>query len=242
MVLMVDSSDHITGIAGLTLAITASKNGAAFSSISPTVTDRGDGWYNIALTSAHTDTLGDLALHIVETGSPLAGADPTDVVDEVVAALPGEAVEVEANVVAINGVAIPDSSPPGNVAEAFGTMFNVASPVLTAASVNQTGDSYARLGAPASSSIAADIADVATGVGDIPTANENADALLKRDWTAVTGEAARSLLNAVRFLRNKWSVSAGTLTVFKENGSTQAWQANVDSDSGADPITGNTPT
>lgn len=75
MVLMVDSTDHITGKTGLTLTITASKDGAAFASISPTVTERGNGWYSVALTASHTDTLGDLALHI--TG---AAADPADMV------------------------------------------------------------------------------------------------------------------------------------------------------------------
>lgn len=75
MVLMVDSTDHVTGKAGLTLTITASKNGGAFASISPTVTERGSGWYSLALTASHTDTLGDLALHI--TG---AAADPADLV------------------------------------------------------------------------------------------------------------------------------------------------------------------
>lgn len=75
MILMVDSTDHVTGKAGLTLTITASKDGAAFASISPTVTERGNGWYNIALTSSHTDTLGDLALHITGTA-----ADPADIV------------------------------------------------------------------------------------------------------------------------------------------------------------------
>lgn len=75
MVLMVDETDHITGLAGLTLTITASKDGAAFGSIAPTMTDRGNGWYVVALTSSHTDTLGDLALHI--TG---AAADPVDMV------------------------------------------------------------------------------------------------------------------------------------------------------------------
>ncbi len=75
MVLMVDSTDHVTGKTGLTLTITASKDGAAFASISPTVTERGSGWYNLALTASHTDTLGDLALHI--TG---AAADPADMV------------------------------------------------------------------------------------------------------------------------------------------------------------------
>ena len=74
MVLMVDSTDHITGKTGLTLTITASKDGGAFASISPTVTERGNGSYAVALTAAHTDTLGDLWLHITGTG-----ADPADV-------------------------------------------------------------------------------------------------------------------------------------------------------------------
>lgn len=87
MVFMVDDTDHVTGAEGLTLAIEASKNGGAFSSISPTVTERGDGWYSLLLTTSHTDTLGDFALHITATG-----ADPTDVLDEVVADLPGASV------------------------------------------------------------------------------------------------------------------------------------------------------
>ncbi len=78
-------------------------------------------------------------------------------------------------------------------------------------------------------------------VGDIPTANENADALLKRDWTAVTGEAARSVLNALRFLRNKWSVSGATLTVTKEDDSTSAWTGTVTTDAAAEPVIGNDP-
>src|SRR5678816_971972 len=109
MVLMVDSTDHVTGKASLTLTITASKAGGAFASITPTVTDRGSGWYDLALTSSHTDTLGDLALHITGTA-----ADPTDV------------------------------------------------------------------------------------VGQVVDPNRHADALLKRDMSAVTGESARSPLNALR--------------------------------------------
>jgi hypothetical protein len=81
MVLLVDSTTHINGFAGATLVIAASKDGGAFASISPTVTDRGDGWYNVALTTSHTDTLGDLILHITAVG-----ADPTDVVTAIVAA------------------------------------------------------------------------------------------------------------------------------------------------------------
>lgn len=67
------------------------------------------------------------------------------------------------------------------------------------------------------------------------------DKLLKRDLSALAGEAARSLLNAVRFLRNKWSLSGTTLTVYKEDDTTSAWTATVTNSAGADPITGSDP-
>jgi hypothetical protein len=75
MVFMNDSTDLRTGKTGLTLNIGVSKNGAAFNTITPTVTERGNGWYNLALTASHTDTVGDLAFHITATG-----ADPSDLI------------------------------------------------------------------------------------------------------------------------------------------------------------------
>ena len=89
MVFLTDSTDHVTGKTGATLTITLSKDGAAFASISPTVTERGDGWYSLALTSGNTDTLGDLVLHITASG-----ADPIDLREQVFAGLPGESVTV----------------------------------------------------------------------------------------------------------------------------------------------------
>jgi hypothetical protein len=71
-----------------------------------------------------------------------------------------------------------------------------------------------------------------------PTAIENADALLKRDWTSVTGEAARSVLNALRFLRNKWGAPGGVLTVTKEDDATTAWTGTLSTDAAAEPVTG----
>ncbi len=78
-------------------------------------------------------------------------------------------------------------------------------------------------------------------VGDIPTATQNADALLNRDMSAVSDTNARSPLNALRFLRNKWSVAAGTLTVTKENDSTSAWTAAISTDAAAVPVIGSDP-
>lgn len=83
MVLMIDSTDRVTGKTGLTLTVTVSKDGGAFGAIAPVVTERGDGWYSVALTASDTDTVGDLALHI--TG---AGADNFDETCDVQADVP----------------------------------------------------------------------------------------------------------------------------------------------------------
>jgi len=79
----------------------------------------------------------------------------------------------------------------------------------------------------------------AIGSGVIAAAELNniADALLKRDWSSVSGEAARSVLNALRKLRNEWSISGTTLTVKKEDDSTTAYTQTLTATAGADPIT-----
>jgi hypothetical protein len=184
-VFMVDSSDHVTGKTGLSLTITASKDAGSFSSITPTVTELANGWYKLALTSTHTDTLGALALHITATG-----ADPLDFADQVVAA---------------------GSSAPTAAAIADAVWDETASDHATAGSTGKA-------------------------LQDVPTATANADALLKRDMSAVTGEAARSPLNAFRWLRNKWSLSGGTLTVYKEDDATTAWTG-AQTTSVSDPTT-----
>lgn len=74
-------------------------------------------------------------------------------------------------------------------------------------------------------------------ISNIPTANDNADALLKRDWTTITGEAARSVLNALRKLRNKVSFNGtDTLTVTKEDDTTTAYTQAVTVDDTQDPF------
>ena len=80
MVFMADSTDHVTGKTALTLVTGLSKDGGAFATIEPVITERGYGWYNIALTSSFLDTLGDFVLHI-----SAVDADPTDLKCQVVA-------------------------------------------------------------------------------------------------------------------------------------------------------------
>jgi hypothetical protein len=67
-----------------------------------------------------------------------------------------------------------------------------------------------------------------------------ADAVLKRDWTSVTGEAAYSLLNAARMIRNKWATPSGVLTVYAEDGTTVKWTRTLAVDPTATPIVGQT--
>jgi hypothetical protein len=70
-----------------------------------------------------------------------------------------------------------------------------------------------------------------------------ADAVLTRDWTQVVSWPQRCALQALRFLRNKWFVApGGALTVYAENDTTVAWTGTVQTQGGADPITGQTPT
>lgn len=80
-------------------------------------------------------------------------------------------------------------------------------------------------------------ANVAVTAADM---NAIADALLKRDWNSVTGEAAYSALNAFRMLRNAWNTTGGTLTVKKEDGVANAWTRSLGTDPAAQPIISST--
>ncbi len=167
MVFMTDSADHISGKAGLTLTITASKNGAAFASISPTVTERGNGWYLLDLTTAHTDTIGDLAIRATATG-----ADPTDLVAQVRAAEAIIATNLDATVssrstFAGGAVASVTGNVGGNVA---GSVGSVAAPVTLASS--QPDYAPAKAGDAMTLTAAYDAAKTAA-----PTAAANASAV-----------------------------------------------------------------
>lgn len=138
LVFMTDSADHISGKTGLTLTITASKNGAAFASITPSVTERGYGWYDLSHAGGDLDTLGDMGFHITGTG-----ADPTDFVVRVVAgALDADvstrALEAGGNLATVLGdtndlqTRIPAALVSGRIDSSVGAM---AAGVVTAAAV-----------------------------------------------------------------------------------------------------------
>ena len=87
MVFMTDLLDHVSGKESLALTVSISKNGGPFGVIDPIITERGDGWYNIALIPDDTNTLGDLAIHIVGSG-----ADDSDLITQVTSML--DAIEI----------------------------------------------------------------------------------------------------------------------------------------------------
>jgi energy-coupling factor transporter ATP-binding protein EcfA2 len=90
-------------------------------------------------------------------------------------------------------------------------------------------------GSVTATAIAADAIDADALSADAGT--ELADALLNRDMAAVTVTNTRSPINALRFLRNKWSISASTLTVTEEDDTTTAWTGTLTTDAAADPVT-----
>lgn len=129
LVFMTDSADHVTGKAGLTLTIKASKDGGAFATITPTVTELESGWYSLALTTTHTNTLGDLALHVTASG-----ADPSDLVAQVVLELPGVVASIANNAItsaAINDGAITNAK----VADGLISAAKIAADAITDAKV-----------------------------------------------------------------------------------------------------------
>jgi hypothetical protein len=82
-------------------------------------------------------------------------------------------------------------------------------------------------------------AELSTALDAIPTATENADALLVRDWTAIAGEASRSVLNALRKLRNKVLFDGvSTLTTYEEDDTTPAYTQTVTTDEDQEPFKG----
>lgn len=78
--LMVLSSDHISPATGKTVTVALSKAGAAFGAAAGAVTEIANGWYQVALTTADTATLGDLTVHCIA-----ALCDNTDFADQVIA-------------------------------------------------------------------------------------------------------------------------------------------------------------
>jgi hypothetical protein len=77
----------------------------------------------------------------------------------------------------------------------------------------------------------------AAAVDAVPTATENADALLNRDMASVSDSNSRSPLNALRFIRNGFTTAGTVVSVLKEDDTTVAYTRDLTTDAAAEPIT-----
>lgn len=69
--------------------------------------------------------------------------------------------------------------------------------------------------------------------------NQIADYILNRDMSTGTDSGSftvRTPRQALRMLRNKWDITSGTLSVKKEDDSTESWSATIGSTTSANPI------
>lgn len=173
----------VTGGSGLDAAGVRAAIGLASANLDtqldalPTAAENADAVWDEAATG-HTDAgkageqlWTDVDAILVDTSTTLQGeldgiqTDTEDIQSRLPAALTSNG-NMKSSLLEIIGTALSEGAA-GRIAAAFQTMFNVASSVFTTASVNQTGDAYARIGAPAGASVSADIADVEGKVDDL---------------------------------------------------------------------------
>lgn len=212
------------------ITATISKDGAATAATNDTnPTEIGGGVYAFDLTQAETncDTLAIIA----------ASATSNVVLAPLIAYTTGGSIP-QAGVLAAASYSAPDSA-----ATIAAAVWAAATRTLTAIS-DSAG--VTTLLARLTSGRAGNLDNLDTTVSsrmetfsyfEAPTAQEIADEVLTRDWTEVTGVASRSVLNALRALRNRVTRSGATLTVYREDDSTTAYTAALTTDAGAEPVT-----
>jgi hypothetical protein len=247
---MVLASDHISGATGLTPTVTLSKDGSgAFAAAVGAVTEIGSGWYSLAGNATDRNTLGELAIH-----ATAATADPSDEKYVIVSFDPFDAVRLGLtalpNAAAGANGGLPTGDASGHVTLAAVTHTGATVPTVTTVgtlttytgNTPQTGDAYARLGAPAGVSTAADIAAVKVDTANIGTAGAgltalgdtriaNLDAKISTILTTAMTEsyAAKGaagthaqLMYEILALLHEKSVTGTTLTAYKLDGATAA--------------------
>lgn len=116
---------------------------------------------------------------------------------------------------------------------------SIASGAITATAIATDAIDADAIAASAVTEIQSGLA-TAAALADVPTANENADALLDRN-VAGGSSGTRTVSEGISFLRNRWAISGGILTVYQEDGVTPLWGGSVSPDPNAQPIVGLSP-
>ena len=211
--LMVLASDHISPATGLTPVVSISKAGGAFGapSISANATEITASGPGWYYISLSSTDTNTAGDLVVHAA--VATADNTDFVDQ-----------VWDSTVAMTGV---------NVVNWLGTV------VATPATAGIPDINVKNAGNTAWGSAAITAGAVSAGANQAI-----ADAVLDRDMSVGTDSGStsvRTIRQAMRFLRNKWSISGTTLTVTKEDDATASWTSTLVGTPGASPVTSSDP-
>lgn len=114
---------------------------------------------------------------------------------------------------------------------------------LDVSSTGEAGIDWANIGSPTTNQNLSSTTIFSAGTVSYIDATERnavADAFLNRDMSIGTDSGSttvRTVRQALRFLRNKWTISSGTLSVKKEDDSTESWSATVGTTTNTDGIT-----
>ncbi len=213
---MVDSTDHVTGKTALSPTVTISKNGGAFASPFGAVTELSSGWYAIAGNATDRNTIGELLIHATGTG-----ADP---LDERYLIVPFDPFDAAALGLSLLDVAVSTrlasasyTAPPTASENADANWDEVLSGHLTAGTAGKALSDASAAGTPLDAAGVRAALGMATPNMDaqfnaLPTATENADALLDRSNAIDAGLTPRHALElaAASVLQKLTGAGTGT--------------------------------
>lgn len=226
-----DDTDFKTAETGLTIANTDIKlmanGGSSANKNSGGGTHRVNGMYSVTFDATDTATVGSLDVSVVVAGA-LPVFDRFTVLEEAVydalfaASAPGYVANAPVNVAQISG----DATAADNC-EAFfdGTGYAGTNNVIPTVSTltghtPQTGDAYARLGAPAGASVSADVAAVKAQTAAIET--DTQDIQSKIGTPGDLGGGATLAANAADMAGGTFSSSTDSLEALRNRGDS-AW-------------------
>jgi len=206
---------------------------ATQATVTGTISEIGGGQYRLAMSAADTD--GDSVGYLFTATNCLpyaptaimTQANPTDGVGFGLSRLDAAVTTRMATYTQPTGF-LAATFPGGTIANTT----NITAGTVTTVSGNVNGSVASVTGAVGS--VTASVTLTTAGY------EAAADTLLLRN-VAGGSNTGRTVREAFYFLRNRWTVASGTLTVFTTDDTTSSWTAAVTGTPGADPITGNDP-
>lgn len=217
---------------------------------------------NVATTSVTTINANVGTTDVVNfTGTGASALVKTDMVDVAGAAVSTSSAQIGVNVIQAAGTAwgsgaitaasiAADAITAAKVADGTIDAATFAAGAINAAAIASDAITAAKIadGAIDAATFAAGAIDATAIAADAigsselaaSAANEIADAVLARNVSGGSS-AGRTVSQALHFLRNKWTISAGTLTVYDTDDTTSSWTATVGTDNTAEPIVSNDP-